>query len=155
MISFCNSTIKAANLNLALAAFGSTLRECSASAAIHVQPPVAHDPPALRLALISAWAVADRKPRPSQVRHGAKIASCPFLQLTDIARPARLVRFVPILLQKSLCVGQHKFSGPCARRSNNHLRDYMFCNELTGDFGNGLEATSVGDCGSFGLFAGN
>jgi hypothetical protein len=31
----------------------------------------------------------------------------------------------------------------------------MFCYELTGDFGNGLEATSVGDCGSFGPFAGN
>jgi hypothetical protein len=27
----------------------------------------------------------------------------------------------------------------------------MFCDELTGDFGNGLEATSVGDCGTFGL----
>src|SRR5712672_3281365 len=27
--------------------------------------------------------------------------------------------------------------------------------ELTGDFGNGLEATSIGDCGSFGPFARN
>jgi hypothetical protein len=27
--------------------------------------------------------------------------------------------------------------------------------ELTGDFSNGLEAISVGDCGSFGLFAEN
>jgi hypothetical protein len=31
----------------------------------------------------------------------------------------------------------------------------MFCDELTGDFGNGLEATPVGNCGSFGPFAGN
>jgi hypothetical protein len=31
----------------------------------------------------------------------------------------------------------------------------MICDQPTGDFGNGLEATSVGDCGSFGLFAGN
>jgi hypothetical protein len=60
-----------------------------------------------------------------------------------------------ILLQKSFCVGQHNFSGLYARRSNNHLRDYMFCDELTGEFGNGLKATSVGDCGSFGPFAGN
>jgi hypothetical protein len=62
---------------------------------------------------------------------------------------------VPMLLQKSFCIDQHKFSGPYARRSNNHLRDYIICDELTGDFGNGLEVTSVGDCGSFGLFAGN
>jgi hypothetical protein len=37
----------------------------------------------------------------------------------------------------------------------NHLRDYLFCDALTGDFGSGLKATSVGDCGSFGPFAGN
>src|SRR5258708_31190689 len=43
--------------------------------------------------------------------------------------------------RKSFCVGQHNFSGLYARRSNNHLRDYMFCDELTGDFGNGLEAS--------------
>jgi hypothetical protein len=30
------------------------------------------------------------------------------------------------------------------------LRDYIICDELTGDFGNVLEATSAGDCGSFG-----
>jgi hypothetical protein len=60
-----------------------------------------------------------------------------------------------ILLQKSFCIDQHKFSGPYARQSNNHLRDYLMCDELTGDFGIGLEATSVSDCGSFGLFAGN
>jgi hypothetical protein len=46
-------------------------------------------------------------------------------------------------------------SGRCVRRSNNHLRDYIICDQLAGDFGNGLEATSVGDCGSFGQFAGN
>ena len=60
-----------------------------------------------------------------------------------------------ILLQKSFCIDQHKFSGPYARRSNNHLRDYIICDDLTGGFGNGLEATLVGDCGSFSLFAGN
>ena len=65
------------------------------------------------------------------------------------------VRFAPILLQKSFSIDQHKFSGPYARRSNNHLRDYIICDELTGDFDNGLQATSVGDCGSFGQFAGN
>jgi hypothetical protein len=42
-----------------------------------------------------------------------------------------------------------------ARRSNNYLRNYAICDELTGDFGNGLEPTLVGDCGAFGLFAGN
>jgi hypothetical protein len=31
----------------------------------------------------------------------------------------------------------------------------IICDELTGDFGNGLQATSVGDCGSFRQFAGN
>jgi len=31
----------------------------------------------------------------------------------------------------------------------------MSSDELTGDFGNGLEATSFGDCGLFGLFPGN
>jgi hypothetical protein len=64
--------------------------------------------------------------------------------------PAVGVRFVPMLLQKSFCIDHYKFSGPYALRSNN-----MLCDELTGDFGNGLEATSAGDCGSFGLFAGN
>src|ERR1700738_2127417 len=33
--------------------------------------------------------------------------------------------FLSILLQKSFCITEHKFSGPCARRSNNHLRDYI------------------------------
>ena len=60
-----------------------------------------------------------------------------------------------ILLQKSFCIDQHKFSGPYARRSNNHLRDYIICDELTGDFGNGLEATSVGDLRLVSQFAGN
>jgi hypothetical protein len=59
----------------------------------------------------------------------------------------------PILLQKSFYIDQHKFSGP--RRSNNHLRAYIICNELIGDFGNGLEATSVGNCCSFCQFARN
>ena len=65
------------------------------------------------------------------------------------------VRIWRILLQKSFCIDQHKFSVPYARRSNKHLRDYIICDELTGDFGNGLEATSAGDCGSFCQFAGN
>ena len=60
-----------------------------------------------------------------------------------------------ILLQKSFCIDQHKFSGPYARRSNNHLRDYIICDELTGDFGNGLEATSLGDLRLVCQFAGN
>jgi hypothetical protein len=55
-----------------------------------------------------------------------------------------------IPLQKSFCIDQHKLSGLYARRSNNHLRDYIICDELTGDFGYVLVATSVGDCGSFG-----
>jgi hypothetical protein len=35
------------------------------------------------------------------------------------------------------------------------LRDYIISDELTGDFGNGLEATSFGDCGLFDLFPRN
>src|ERR1700730_18831236 len=65
------------------------------------------------------------------------------------------VRAWQILLQKSFCIDQHKFSGPYSRRSNNHLRDYIICDELTGDFGNGLEATSVGDLRLVCQFAGN
>jgi hypothetical protein len=34
-----------------------------------------------------------------------------------------------------------KFFGPYARRSNNHLRDYLICDELTDHFGGGLGAT--------------
>jgi hypothetical protein len=73
----------------------------------------------------------------------------------DIRRDDGYVSFVPILLQKSFCIGQYKFSGPYALRSNSHLWDYMFCDELTSDFGNALAATSVGDRGSFDPFAGN
>ena len=62
--------------------------------------------------------------------------------------------FREILLQRLFCIDQHKFSGPCARRLNDHLKDYIICDELTGDFGNRLEATSVGDCISFAQFAG-
>jgi hypothetical protein len=58
-------------------------------------------------------------------------------------------------LQKSFCVTEYKFSGPHARRANNHLRDYIISDELTGDFGNGLEATSFGDGGLFDPFPGN
>ncbi len=57
-------------------------------------------------------------------------------RITDSTRTSRHVRKVPILLQKSFCIDQHKFSGPYARRSNDHLRDYIICDELTGDFGN-------------------
>jgi hypothetical protein len=35
-------------------------------------------------------------------------------------------------------------------RYRRNIRD-----ELTGDFGNGVEASSISDCGSFGLFAEN
>ena len=35
------------------------------------------------------------------------------------------VSMVPILLQKSFCITDCKFSGPYVRRSNNHLRDYV------------------------------
>jgi hypothetical protein len=40
-------------------------------------------------------------------------------------KPERNVACWQILLQKSFCVHQNKFFGPYARRSNNHLRDYM------------------------------
>ena len=53
-----------------------------------------------------------------------------------------------ILLQKSFCITDRKFSGSYVRRSNNHF-------ELIGDFGNELEAISPCDFGSFDLFAGN
>jgi hypothetical protein len=74
---------------------------------------------------------------------------------SDIARCSRHVSRAPILLQKSFCVTEYKFSGPYTRRSNNNLRDYIIYDELTGDFGNGLEAASIGDCGPFGLFTRN
>ncbi len=35
------------------------------------------------------------------------------------------VGFVPILLQNSFGIDQHKFSGPYVRRTNNDLRDYV------------------------------
>ena len=35
------------------------------------------------------------------------------------------------------------------------VRAALSCDELTGDFADTLDETSVGDCGSFGLFAGN
>jgi hypothetical protein len=43
---------------------------------------------------------------------------------TDILRVRRHVSNVPIVLQNSFCFTEYKFSGPYARRSNNHLRDY-------------------------------
>jgi hypothetical protein len=79
----------------------------------------------------------------------------PILVLITLTSGRCDVAYWQILLQKSFCIDDHKFSGPYARRSNEHLRDYIICDELTGDFGNGLEATSVGDCGSVGQFAGN
>jgi hypothetical protein len=56
------------------------------------------------------------------------------LKVLDPERPIREadilgirwhVSKVPIPLQSSFCIDQHKFSGPYARRSNNHLRDYI------------------------------
>jgi len=44
-------------------------------------------------------------------RFDAPPATSGLPQSTDIARPARLVRFVPIVLQKSFCLTDHKFSG--------------------------------------------
>ena len=35
------------------------------------------------------------------------------------------VGYWQIVLQKSFCVTEYKFSGAYARRSNNHLRDYV------------------------------
>jgi len=46
-------------------------------------------------------------------------------QRPDILHSVRHVCFVPILLQKSFGITECKFSGPHARRSNNHLRDYI------------------------------
>ena len=76
-------------------------------------------------------------------------------ELNPLRRAACTSAFARILLQKSFYTDQHKFSGPYARRSNNHLRDYVICGELTGGFGNGLEATSTGDGSSFAPFARN
>jgi hypothetical protein len=46
-------------------------------------------------------------------------------------------------------------SGVLATRGypNDHLRDYVICDQLTGGFGNSLEATSNGVCSSVALFA--
>ena len=38
---------------------------------------------------------------------------------------------MPILLQKPFCIEQHNFSGPYARRSNKHLRDYIIPDKRT------------------------
>ena len=46
-------------------------------------------------------------------------------RLADILKVSRHVSNVPILLQKSFCITDCKFSGPYVRRSNNHLRDYV------------------------------
>src|SRR5258705_8906834 len=65
-------------------------------------------------------------------------------------------RLWQILLQKSFCITDCKFSGPYVRRSNSHLRGTTsYCDELAGAFGNGLEAISLCDFGSYSLFAGN
>src|SRR5260370_42285019 len=42
-------------------------------------------------------------------------------RLADILSARQHVRKVPILLQKSFCITDCKFSGPYVRRSNNHL----------------------------------
>ncbi|HWX27185.1 MAG TPA: hypothetical protein VNZ53_07075 [Steroidobacteraceae bacterium] len=65
------------------------------------------------------------------------------------------VAYWQIQLQKSFCGTEDKFSGQYTLRSNNDLSDYIIGDELTGDFGNDLEATSIGDRGPFGLFARN
>jgi hypothetical protein len=77
----------------------------------------------------------------------------PFLQRRAARESLSMSVVRGIVLQKSFCTYQHKFSGPYARRSNNHLRDYVICDELIGGFGNGLEATSTGDGSSFAPFA--
>jgi hypothetical protein len=43
----------------------------------------------------------------------------------DIAQYSRHVSKVPILLQNSFGIDQHKFSGPYVRRTNNDLRNYV------------------------------
>jgi len=43
----------------------------------------------------------------------------------DICHGEGYVRFVPILLQKSFCITDCKFSGRYVWRSNDHLRDHI------------------------------
>jgi hypothetical protein len=47
--------------------------------------------------------------------------------------------------ESDFCTDQHKFSGPYARRWINFLRDYVICDELTGDFGNGAGGDIAGN----------
>ena len=91
----------------------------------------------------------------------------------------RLANLPPCLIGMEACVGAHHLSrklqllGHDARlmpakylrpyskgqkndfRSTNDLRDYTIGDELTGDFGNELEAPSIDDCRLIRLFAEN
>ena len=68
---------------------------------------------------------------------------------------SRHFRCWQVLLQKSFCMTEYKFPGRTRDDQTILEGTTLSSDELTGDFGNGLEATSIGDCGSFGLFAGN
>jgi len=46
-------------------------------------------------------------------------------QMASAIRQSREVRNGPIVLQKSFCIAEHKFSGPWGQHSKNYLGDYI------------------------------
>jgi hypothetical protein len=51
-----------------------------------------------------------------------------------------------IVLQNSFWITEDEFFGLWARQSNNRVGTAATSDELTGNFGNALEETSIGDC---------
>jgi hypothetical protein len=64
-----------------------------------------------------------------------------------------LVRFWPILLQKPFCTADRKFSGRRRGYQVNMWETSSHGDELTGHFGNELDALSIDDRGLFRLSA--
>jgi hypothetical protein len=111
-IALLDPLIEALRQQLRLSAIG-TLNE-----ALHELPPRQI---AKRIIADSSFSRSQGQSR----RFGDVRASSALALKADIHHKARHVSKVPILLQKSFCIDRYKFSGPYARRSTNHLRDYI------------------------------
>src|SRR5262245_23783256 len=72
---------------------------------------------------------------------GAAASMSASLQNRRGERLPRHARFVPILLQKSFCTGDQKFSGLQTRLSCKDVGDLI---ALTGDLGSVIETTQIG-----------
>ena len=62
---------------------------------------------------------------------------------------------MPIVLQKSFCIGDQKFSGPYTRLSCKDVGTSSPDDELTGDLGNVIDATKIAGRRLVRLVAGN